>query len=148
MPAEPVRTISSVEELRQAVELSEVFLAEEHSARKGKSSVGFDKIETNAENPAQIALDIKVAPTRLVFRVTVVHESLAARVMVEYEAAYSSRNPITVPRGILDQFARIVLTNTLFPLARNSIYSAWARLGVRSKHLSLLKGAEMAESTP
>jgi hypothetical protein len=139
MPTEQAKAISTVDELHKAVELSEIFLAEEHSARKGKSSVPLDKVENNAENPAQVTLDIKVAPIRLVFRAKIVHESLSARVSVEYEASYSSRTAIDAPREIVEQFAKSVLINTMFPLARNSIYGAWARLGVRSKHLGLLK---------
>lgn len=114
MPHEPARVITDLDDLRTRVELSEIFLAEEHAARKGKSSVALDKVENNAENPAHVSLGITAAPSRLVFRVKVIHESLAARVTVEYEASYSSPSVITVPREILEKFATDVLINTLF----------------------------------
>lgn len=139
-------TIATTDQLRRHVALLDVFLAEEHAARKGKSSVPFDKIENNADNPAAVAFNIEVAPSALKFRVTLTHESLAARVVVEYEASYSSKNVFTAPRDVVEEFGREILINTLFPLARNAVYAAWARLGVRSKHLSLLRLDDIAPS--
>lgn len=134
-----ITSINSVEQLRRHVALLDVFLAEEHAARKGKSSVSLDKEENNANNPAAVGFHINVAPSALKFRVSLTHESLSARVVVEYEATYSSTRVFSAPREVIEEFGRYVLTETLFPLARNAVYAAWARLGVRSKSLSLLK---------
>lgn len=138
--------ISTADQLRNHLALLDVFLVEDHATRKGKGSVPFDKVENNANNPAAVAFNIEVAPSALKFRVTLTHDSLAARVVVEYEATYSSKNVFTAPRDVIEDFGREALINTLFPLARNAVYAAWARLGVRSKHLSLLRLDDIASS--
>lgn len=146
MPPKDSIEITSIESLRQLVELSEVFLAEEHAARKGKSSIELDGVENNPDKPTQIKFNIKVAPSRLIFRLKVTHDSLAARVVVEHEASYSSKQTLDVPQHIAEEFGVDVLVNTLFPLARNTIYASWARLGVRSKNLSLVKRSDIVSS--